>query len=147
MGYRQDMFYGIKDFVEINVLVKKLKLINYSQFIKDKKETFENWNKSESFDGTCEEFFDMEDMSDEEFCIFLFREGYFEKETQELLIDFLKEKNISTVFLDYSYNSKISLGVVVDDYDTFKEKEHVDNFCEKYNLGKATYFIGYNLTW
>lgn len=146
MGYSQDMFYGIKEFKDITEWVRKLKLIDYSQFIKEKKETFKSWNDK---DIKCEDFFaeiDMEKINEEEFCEFLFGEGYFEDEMKDLLKKFFEENKMSTPFMDYD-STEFSIGLVVYDYDTFKEKEIVDKFCEKYDIGKATYFIGYDLSW
>lgn len=136
------MFYGIKEFKDITEWVKKLKLIDYSQFIKEKKETFESWNDKD----IKYEFFNMGDMNEEEFCEFLFGEGYFEDEMKDLLKKFFEENKMSTPFMDYD-STEFSIGLVVYDYDTFKEKKIVDKFCEKYDIGKATYFIGYDLSW
>lgn len=90
------MFYGIKEFKDITEWVKKLKLIDYSQFIKEKKETFESWNDKD----IKYEFFNMGDMNEEEFCEFLFGEGYFEDEMKDLLKKFFEENKMSTPFMD-----------------------------------------------
>jgi hypothetical protein len=122
MGYTQDMIYGIKNNQNITYWIKKFNLINYTEFLDNKKKTFESWNKNK--DLTVDEFFNMEEMNEEEFCNFLFDEDYFEYEIKKIVSDFVKNNKISTVFMDYE-DSDFSVGVVVKDYDTFNQKENV----------------------
>lgn len=67
-------------------------------------------------------------------------------EYDDLLVDFLISQNLSMAFNCNCDWSNCSIGIEVDNYETFDNitKAQVYEFCNKYNLSKPTFYAGIN---
>lgn len=124
--YGPKVNYSFKDWIE------KFDLINKKEWVKNFMLN-ENHDYEEPYDSDDEEGIDI-----------VFEQEFENHKYFDLLLSFLEKNSMTLVFNNNFWWEEPYIGMEVNDYNSFNEdhKKVVNDFCDKYNLPKPTFYAG-----
>lgn len=126
---RAVLMYGPKKRHSFMELVELFRLVDKKKWVKKFLET-----EDHTYEEPYDEDEDIETIFDQEF-----------SDAAELVMKFLSKSHLSIAFDNNCDWSECCIGAIVDEYEMFlnhTKMKKVNNFCEKYNLPKPTFFGG-----